>query len=257
MNKMNSSQITSLVLTGYFDKVEDIRHKVDSVPYENFPYCCSNKQVTRVEVNMVPKRQKPAHFWTQDIISRYSNIRSNYRPFAYTKELGDDERHDPRNPRDGGKNNNQHICQKYEQIKDFQQSEANKEYYESIKIPNNPDIITYDQFQDILQQINYDIAWQIFDEVNEHNNIEQIIDLNCLDIYDGIALTKQKIYDLAESIAQNGTMGRMLDHEFRQFDNDLILIVVCADEHIQQVKDEYTGRSPLKNCILEMVRNEL
>ena len=93
--------------------------------------------------------------------------------------------------------------------------------------------------------------------MNEHNNIEQIIDLNCLDIYDGIALTKQKIYDLAESIAQNGTMGRMLDHEFRQFDNDLILIVVCADEHIQQVKDEYTGRSPLKNCILEMVRNEL
>ena len=56
--------------------------------------------------------------------------------------------------------------------------------------------------------------------------------MNCLDIYDGIALTKQKIYDLAESIAQNGTIGRMLEHEFRQFDNDLILIVVCAEEHI-------------------------
>ena len=111
---MNSSQITSLVLTGYFDKIEDVRHKVDSVPYENFPYCCSNKQVMKVEVSMIPKKQKPVFFWTQDIIARFSNIRSNYKPFAFTKELDHDERNYPRDQRNITKTNNMHIVEKYE-----------------------------------------------------------------------------------------------------------------------------------------------
>jgi hypothetical protein len=49
---------------------------------------------------------------------------------------------------------------------------------------------SYDEYQEMLQQINYDIAWQIFDEVNQNNDTEQIIDLQCLDYLDAQAITK-------------------------------------------------------------------
>lgn len=48
------------------------------------------------------------------------------------------------------------------------------------------------------QQINYDIAWQIFDEVNMYYDIERFIDLNCLDLIDAQAITKQKLLDTAQ-----------------------------------------------------------
>lgn len=47
------------------------------------------------------------------------------------------------------------------------------------------------------QQINYDIAWQIFDEVNQSYDTDKYIDLNCLELSDAKAITKQKIYDVA------------------------------------------------------------
>jgi|TARA_B110000285_G_C15022197_1_gene562212 hypothetical protein len=40
------------------------------------------------------------------------------------------------------------------------------------------------------QQINYDIAWQIFDEVNQNVDVDRYIDLNCLDLIDAKAITK-------------------------------------------------------------------
>ena len=59
------------------------------------------------------------------------------------------------------------------------------------------------------QQINYDIAWQIFDEVNQSNDPDKYIDLNCLELSDAKAITKQKIYDVAllkrEQTGQNSS----------------------------------------------------
>ena len=46
------------------------------------------------------------------------------------------------------------------------------------------------------QQINYDIAWQIFDEVNAEHDVDRYVDLNCLDLIDAKAICKQKIYDV-------------------------------------------------------------
>ena len=40
----------------------------------------------------------------------------------------------------------------------------------------------------------------MFDEVNEQNNIEQLIDLSCLDVADATAICKQIIYDAGEAI---------------------------------------------------------
>jgi hypothetical protein len=53
------------------------------------------------------------------------------------------------------------------------------------------------QYEDARQEIHWDIAWQIFDVTNEFNDVEQHIDLNCLELDDSIAITKQKIFDLA------------------------------------------------------------
>ena len=53
------------------------------------------------------------------------------------------------------------------------------------------------------QQINYDIAWQIFDEVNQNVDVDRYIDLNCLDLIDAKAITKQKIYDCAVMIRES------------------------------------------------------
>jgi len=52
------------------------------------------------------------------------------------------------------------------------------------------------------QQINYDIAWQTFDEVNKYYDIGRHIDLNCLDLIDAQAITKQKILDTAMMAAK-------------------------------------------------------
>ena len=57
--------------------------------------------------------------------------------------------------------------------------------------------MNYEQFQESKQEAHWDIAWQIFDEVNQNLNQEQNIDLNCLELEDALAITKQKIYDVA------------------------------------------------------------
>ena len=65
--------------------------------------------------------------------------------------------------------------------------EANKEYSERQRSGNKMD---NEEYSDILLQINYDIAWQIFDDVNQMNDTLCLIDLTCLDLTDAQAITK-------------------------------------------------------------------
>ena len=57
------------------------------------------------------------------------------------------------------------------------------------------------QMEIISQKIKFDVAWKIFDEINEPNETYKHIDLSCLDFNDALAITKQKIYDLAKFVA--------------------------------------------------------
>ena len=70
------------------------------------------------------------------------------------------------------------------------------------------------------QQINYDIAWQIFDEVNQYFDVDKYIDLNCLDLIDAQAICKQKIYDVA-MLAQERRPIRQVS----KYDGSLVLII--------------------------------
>lgn len=38
------------------------------------------------------------------------------------------------------------------------------------------------QYQEMKIRIEWDVAWRIFDHVNENNDTDKVIDLNCLDI---------------------------------------------------------------------------
>jgi hypothetical protein len=67
---------------------------------------------------------------------------------------------------------------------------VDKEYQASKYKANVDEKITFEQYQEMKQQINYDIAWQIFDEVNQSNDPDKYIDLNCLELSDAKAITK-------------------------------------------------------------------
>lgn len=58
--------------------------------------------------------------------------------------------------------------------------------------------MTKEQYEESKQEIYWDVAWQIFDEVNDSKDCDRYIDLNCLGVDDAIAICKQKIFDVAE-----------------------------------------------------------
>jgi hypothetical protein len=42
-----NNRFTSIFFTGYLNGIEKIRHDMDSVPYEKFPYCCSSDNTVK------------------------------------------------------------------------------------------------------------------------------------------------------------------------------------------------------------------
>lgn len=120
--------------------------------------------------------------------------------------------------------------------------EVDKEFQASKYRPNADEKITFEQYQEMKQQINYDIAWQIFDEVNQNNDPDKLIDLNCLDLADAKAITKQKIYDVAllkreagvntskiKHVGPFGNPNQSLSYEAKE---PSVLIIVTSDEHL-------------------------
>ena len=62
------------------------------------------------------------------------------------------------------------TIRKYEEIRQNLQKEVDKEYDDNKDKTNEDEKITFEQYQEMKQQINYDIAWQIFDDVNCNND---------------------------------------------------------------------------------------
>ena len=54
-----------------------------------------------------------------------------------------------------------------------------------------------------MEEINYKIAWEIFDEVNQFNDIDKIMDLNCQGIEDAQMIISKRVYDIAETLRHN------------------------------------------------------
>jgi len=91
----------------------------------------------------------PTTFWTQKVIAKYSNIKSQYQLCQRGTRLNEDE----------VQMKNEYIIKKYEDIRGQLMKEANKEYYNCMQCQNENERISYDQYQEMLQHINYDVAW--------------------------------------------------------------------------------------------------
>ena len=46
---------TSMMMTGNREGLEKVRKKIDSLPYENFPFCCSSDQPIGKDFDMTRK----------------------------------------------------------------------------------------------------------------------------------------------------------------------------------------------------------
>ena len=98
-----------------------------------------------------------------------------------------------------------------------------------------------------------------------------MIDLNCLDLMDAKAITKQKIYDVALVMREQGGLNSSkLKHvgpfsnqsqSYDQSNEPTVLIIQCSDEHYQQAQNESMGGgarpAPPQNGIVDAVKNEL
>lgn len=102
------------------------------------------------------------------------------------------------------------------------------------------------QLELMRQRIKFDVAWQIFDEVNENNDTLKHADLSCLDYEDAVIIAKQKVYELAKHASLQSHITQV----------PYVLNIRCAEDHLILMEDEY-GRTPLKNCVLEMIQKEL
>ena len=88
---------------------------------------------------------------------------------------------------------------KFQKIQDQEFGNLDEEYKASKRYRDAGEgIMSEEEYQERAQQIHWDIAWEIFDHINKKNDTERYIDLGALDLEDAIAITKQKIYDLAQ-----------------------------------------------------------
>lgn len=133
---------------------------------------------------------------------------------------------------------------RFKQVRAQMNEELAAEFRQQQQYRNSPGAMSREEYEEKQQEIHWDVAWQIFDEINEHNDVERFIDLSALTLDDCLAITKQKIYDLAQ----------IAEKEFNKDQTrpqDLVLVVKCDEGHLVDIG------GLLKNGVLEMTKNEL
>ena len=70
---------------------------------------------------------------------------------------------------------------KYDMERDHRLSLAEEQFIKS-KVLRPEERISERRFQEMKIRIEWDVAWKIFDHVNEGNDTKKFIDLNCLDV---------------------------------------------------------------------------
>lgn len=117
-------------------------------------------------------------------------------------------------------------------------------------------------------RIEWDVAWRIFDHVNENNDTDNVIDLNCLDINEAQNITKQCIIEVAQKkYSAKGSYGSSLlcmgsptyagSRGKGNNGNHHLLSILCASDHYAFEKKYAGGPSRKKNEILKMIEDEL
>ena len=121
-------------------------------------------------------------------------------------------------------------------------------------------------------RIGWDVAWRIFDHVNEDNGTDKHIDLNCLDVNEAQNIARQCIIEVAQKVSGNpskpkssygpsllcmGSAGDDAADLYGSAYSQHSLSILCANDHIAYQK-QYPGGPPQSvNLILKMVKEEL
>ena len=94
-------------------------------------------------------------------------------------------------------------------------------------------------------RIQWDIAWQIFAEVNENNDTDKVIDLNCLDVSEAKGVARQCILDHAKQLMQRQkTASKPIPYH--------LFTIQCAPDHtVQMINSGQLMES--KNQIVKMI----
>ena len=79
---------------------------------------------------------------------------------------------------------------KYDMERDNRLAQAEQIYTDSQNL-RKEDRISKRKYQEMKVRIEWDVAWRIFDHVNEDNDTLKHIDLNCLDVNEALSITKQ------------------------------------------------------------------
>lgn len=79
------------------------------------------------------------------------------------------------------------IFEKYENIRTQMYDDLDREFQDSYQ-SDQP--MSEDQYEEAKQEIHWDVAWQIFDEINDAKDTERYIDLHCQSTDDAIAICK-------------------------------------------------------------------
>lgn len=89
---------------------------------------------------------------------------------------------------------------KYDEERDQRITAAEQLYADKKDSWNLEERISEEYFREMKVSIEWDIAWRIFDHVNEDNDTKTHIDLNCLDMQEACSISKQMIYEVAKTL---------------------------------------------------------
>jgi hypothetical protein len=78
---------------------------------------------------------------------------------------------------------------KYDMERDNRLAQAEQLFMQSQSL-RPEERISQQQYQEMKIRIEWDVAWRIFDHVNENNDTSKLIDLNCLDINEAQNIAK-------------------------------------------------------------------
>lgn len=134
--------------------------------------------------------------------------------------------------------------------RDTRLAQAEKQLLKKKKVSAIEDIMQLTEFQDMKMRIEWDVAWRIFDHVNEGNDTTKYIDLHCLDVFEAESITKQCIYEAARMVQNEGNKGLFSMNLFCTSDprpsfKESVFCIKCSNEHV--INGENRMISMLKN----------
>lgn len=109
----------------------------------------------------------PLHFWSPQNIEKFLLIEPKYSsdwPSPYGPF------HTQRETQELQKKFYKEINLKMNAMKKKLYNDANQQYLESKQSKNKKQVMTYSNLKDMKEQIEFDLAWLTFDEVNKFND---------------------------------------------------------------------------------------